>query len=141
MALEFRMDTPKPEQVKAAREAAGHTQAQAAALVHTDGRTWRRWELGAGFESGRAMPIAHWELYIIKTGRAVRAAGAELMRLTQLRVAQLEGRDVSVHGRPARVSSIKLACAIGGNRAPVYVTVHFMDADGTAEVEADQVSI
>lgn len=63
------MDQPTPETIKAARTNAGHTQAQAAAIVHTDGRTWRRWELGAGYESGRAIPLAAWELYLIKTGQ------------------------------------------------------------------------
>lgn len=53
---------PKPEDVKHARELATHSQAQAAALVHVDMRTWRRWELGE-----RAMPGAAWELYRIKT--------------------------------------------------------------------------
>ncbi|WP_081616895.1 MULTISPECIES: helix-turn-helix domain-containing protein [unclassified Thioalkalivibrio] len=52
-----------PESIRAAREAVGHSQAQAAALVHTDGRTWRRWEAG-----DRSMPLAAWELYLLKTG-------------------------------------------------------------------------
>ncbi|WP_372826523.1 XRE family transcriptional regulator [Polaromonas sp.] len=64
------MDQPTTDQIKAARTAAGHSAAQAGTLVHTDGRTWRRWELGSGFESGRAMPLASWELYLIKTGQA-----------------------------------------------------------------------
>jgi DNA (cytosine-5)-methyltransferase 1 len=71
MALEsVAMNQPTPDQVKAAREAAGHSQAQAGALVHTDARTWRRWELGPRFESGRAIPLAAWELYLLKTGQA-----------------------------------------------------------------------
>lgn len=66
------MDQPTAHQVAAAREAAGLSQAQAAALVHTDARTWRRWELGPGYQSGRAMPLAAWELFLIKTGQRAR---------------------------------------------------------------------
>jgi DNA-binding transcriptional regulator YiaG len=55
---------PTPEQVKAARTEAGHTQAQAAALVHAGSyRSWQDWERGQ-----RPMPLAAWELYLIKTG-------------------------------------------------------------------------
>lgn len=63
------MDAPTPTKVRQARAQAGHSAEQAGSTVHTDGRTWRRWELGAGFESGRAMPLASWELYLIKTGQ------------------------------------------------------------------------
>jgi len=52
-----------PAAIRAAREAAGLTQPQAAALVHTDARSWRRWELGE-----RAMHPAFWDLFNIKTG-------------------------------------------------------------------------
>ena len=40
----------------------GHTQQQAAELVHVDGRAWRRWEAGE-----RGINLAAWELYLIKT--------------------------------------------------------------------------
>lgn len=65
-----RMQQPTPEQIRTAREKAGHSTAEAGATVHTDGRTWRRWELGPGYDSGRAMPLAAWELYLLKTGQA-----------------------------------------------------------------------
>ena len=54
--------TPTPDQIKAARQQAGQTQAQAAAMLYCDGRAWRRWEAGE-----RAMDSAYWELYQIKT--------------------------------------------------------------------------
>lgn len=60
---------PTPDEIRAARERAGHSAEAAGAVVHTDGRTWRRWELGPGFESGRAMPLTAWELYLLKTGQ------------------------------------------------------------------------
>lgn len=56
---------PTPAQIAAAREAAGLTQQQAGELVHTDNRTWRRWEAG-----DRAMHPAFWELFLIKTKQA-----------------------------------------------------------------------
>jgi DNA-binding transcriptional regulator YiaG len=55
------MDNPKPEDVKAARQAAGLTQTQAGALVHTTVRVWQQWEAG-----DRAMHPAFWELFLLK---------------------------------------------------------------------------
>lgn len=56
---------PTAEQIKAAREHNGDTQAQAAALVWSKNyRTWQDWERGVS-----AMPMAAWELYLIKTGQ------------------------------------------------------------------------
>lgn len=55
--------TPTPEQVKAARLAAGLTQAAAAALVHrANYRRWGEWENGK-----ETMPAAEWELFQLKT--------------------------------------------------------------------------
>lgn len=54
---------PTLDEVRAARAALGLTQNQAAALVHVDERTWRKWELGE-----RAMHPAFFELFMIKTG-------------------------------------------------------------------------
>lgn len=53
--------TPSPEQVRAAREAAGLTQAAAGAVVHVDLRSWQRWESGE-----RTMHAAFWELFQLK---------------------------------------------------------------------------
>lgn len=54
------MHIPTAAQIRAAREAAGLTQAQAAALIHTDARSWRR------YEAGREMHPAFWELFLRK---------------------------------------------------------------------------
>lgn len=59
--------TPTPGQVRSAREAAGHTQAQAADLVHATRRAWQNWE-ATGTE-GRPMPPAVWELYRLRAGQ------------------------------------------------------------------------
>jgi len=56
------MQNPTPEQVKAARTAAGHSQTQAADTIYKGLRTWQQWEKGE-----RAMDPAFFELYCIKT--------------------------------------------------------------------------
>jgi hypothetical protein len=64
--VEFRVDRPPlPADVAMARAEAGHTQAQASAVVHRAGYvTWQRWELGT-----TPMPLDCWELYLLKTGQ------------------------------------------------------------------------
>ncbi|EOV4287862.1 helix-turn-helix domain-containing protein [Escherichia coli] len=58
------MTQPAPDEIRAAREAAGLTQSAAAALVHANLRSWQKWEAGE-----RAMHPAFWELFLIKTNR------------------------------------------------------------------------
>jgi len=58
------MNKPTPTEIRAAREAAGLTQTQAAALLHSALRAWQRWEAG-----DRAMHPAFWELFEIKSKR------------------------------------------------------------------------
>ena len=57
---------PSPAEVRAAREAAGLTQTQAAALVHASTRNWQQWEQEAGSNVRRMHP-GLWELFRIKT--------------------------------------------------------------------------
>lgn len=57
------MKQPAPDEICAAREAAGLTQSAAAALVHANLRSWQKWEAGE-----RAMHPAFWELFLIKMG-------------------------------------------------------------------------
>lgn len=54
---------PSPEQIRAAREAAGHTQTEAASAIHATKVAWQKWEYGE-----RAMHPAFFELYLLKTG-------------------------------------------------------------------------
>lgn len=56
-----RPPSPTAHQVRAARAAAGHTAAQAAALIYMEARAWRYYEAGT-----REMHPAIWELYRIK---------------------------------------------------------------------------
>lgn len=53
---------PSPEEIRAARGT--RTQVQAGRLVHAEERKWQRWEAGDS-----KMPLAAWELLLLKTGR------------------------------------------------------------------------
>ena len=55
---------PTPGQVRAAREAVGHTQTEAARTVWSTLRSWQAWE-DAG-ANGRRMPPAAWHLYLLR---------------------------------------------------------------------------
>lgn len=56
------MNNPTPDEIKAARAAAGHNQSQAAETIYKGLRTWQQWEKG-----DRQMDAAFFELYLIKT--------------------------------------------------------------------------
>ena len=61
---------PSPAEIKAAREALGLTQTQAAAAVYVPLRTWQRWESGDA-----PMHPAFWELFDKKTSDWLRLGG------------------------------------------------------------------
>lgn len=67
--------SPSTTQVLARRQAAGLTQAQAAALLYRSARNWQQWELGE-----RAMDPALWELFCLKApgGRSEGASSKEV---------------------------------------------------------------
>lgn len=56
--------TPTPDAIRAARVAAGLTQAKAANLVYAGLRTWNRWESGQ-----QDMPLAEWDLFQLRVMR------------------------------------------------------------------------
>ena len=58
------MMPPTASQISDARQQAGLSQQQAAALVHVDIRSWRRWELDE-----RAVNLAAWELFLLRAGQ------------------------------------------------------------------------
>lgn len=58
------MNIPTKQQIKAARIAAGLTQAQAGQLLHANVRTWQQWEAG-----DRKMHLAFWELFQLKLSK------------------------------------------------------------------------
>ncbi len=53
--------TPLPAEIRAARQSAGLTQTQAAALIHGTMRAWQEWEAG-----NRRMHPGLWELFLLK---------------------------------------------------------------------------
>lgn len=53
---------PSPNVIKAARDAAQLTQAEAARLIHSTMRAWQEWEAGR-----RRMHPGLFELFLIKT--------------------------------------------------------------------------
>ncbi len=55
------MSSPAPEEIRAARKAAGLSQSVAAELVHSKLRTWQQWEAG-----DRKMHPGLWELFRLK---------------------------------------------------------------------------
>lgn len=59
------LPVPSPDEIRAAREAAGMTQAEAAALAGLSG--WRQW---SAWESGERRPAAQaWELWLLRVKR------------------------------------------------------------------------
>lgn len=59
---------PKPQQIVAARVAAGLTQTEAARLVYCSLRAWQQWEAG-----DRTMQAGLWELFRTKANVEIRA--------------------------------------------------------------------
>lgn len=57
-----RPTVPTPDELRAARRAAGHTQTAAGQLVGGTLRTWQDWEAGRN-----AMPASAWALYLLLT--------------------------------------------------------------------------
>ncbi len=55
------MKSPTPEQIRKAREKAGLSRQEAAALIHKSVRTWEKWENGE-----RTMDPAFFELWQLK---------------------------------------------------------------------------
>lgn len=58
---------PAPAEVRAARERAKHTSAQAAAAIYSTATTWDEWEKDES--TRRRMHPAFFELYLLKTGQ------------------------------------------------------------------------
>lgn len=68
------MNNPPPADIRLAREAAGLTQTQAAALIHCGLRAWQKWEAG-----DRKMHPAFWELFQIKNAGRARLPGDDTL--------------------------------------------------------------
>lgn len=59
---------PTPAEIRAAREAAGLTQTQAAQVIYSTLRAWQNWENDDATD-GRRMHPAAFELFMLKTGQ------------------------------------------------------------------------
>ena len=57
------IQVPDPTKIRHFRTVMGLTQKEAAAWTHVSLRAWQWWESGQ-----RAMPLATWELCVIKAG-------------------------------------------------------------------------
>ena len=57
---------PTPEEIRAARRAAGLTQKQAAQVVRVSTRCWQNWESKSA-DASRSMQAGMFELFILKT--------------------------------------------------------------------------
>lgn len=67
-----RISQPSPQEIRAARKAAGLTQAQATALVsEANGdsayRVWQAWETPVGQGNHRSIPLLIWEMFLLLT--------------------------------------------------------------------------
>lgn len=74
VSIADRITQPTPEEVRLAREKAGLTQDQAAAVVSAGGkaryRTWAAYEAQTDNpDSRRAIPLPAWELFLLITGQ------------------------------------------------------------------------
>ncbi|GBG14855.1 UDP-N-acetylenolpyruvoylglucosamine reductase [Novimethylophilus kurashikiensis] len=69
--MRTKLRPPTPEEVVAARRAAGLTQTEAAQLVSNAGakgyRTWQRYEAPETNSDSRAIPIGLWEYFLLLT--------------------------------------------------------------------------
>lgn len=63
------MTKPTPDEIRAARTAAGLTQTQAAALLGKPMRTWQNWEAPPDSPENRAMDGALFELFLLKVAQ------------------------------------------------------------------------
>lgn len=67
-----RIAQPTPKEIRAARKAAGLTQAQATALVsEAQGasayRVWQSWETPINQDNHRPIPLLVWEMFLLLT--------------------------------------------------------------------------
>ncbi len=66
---DFEITQPTPEEIKALVQEEGLSRIDAAALVHVSRRAWEKWVTKVDSQDHRVMPMAAWELLLIKTGK------------------------------------------------------------------------
>lgn len=57
---------PTPGEIRAAREAAGLTQTEAARMIHSTLSAWQKWEAAPPDQNARRMHPGLWELFQLK---------------------------------------------------------------------------
>lgn len=71
--MPFELTIPTPEDVKRARTGLGLSQAQAAGVLGSKTKfaykTWSSYEAPTDHPRHRAMPLAIWELFLLKTSQ------------------------------------------------------------------------
>ena len=66
---DYEITQPTPEEIRELVQEEGLSRSEAAALVHVSRRAWEKWVTKEGNQDHRAIPLAAWELLLIKTGR------------------------------------------------------------------------
>lgn len=66
---------PTPEQIRAARKAAGDTQEKAASRLFAKRRAWTNWEMPITSPEHRDMSALAYEVYLFKTGQIKELSG------------------------------------------------------------------
>jgi DNA-binding transcriptional regulator YiaG len=64
------VNQPTPSEISTARNAEKLTQAEFGALLHSSARAVRAWESETDSAAHRDMPLATWELWLIKSDRS-----------------------------------------------------------------------
>ncbi len=59
---------PTPEQLRELIRRHNVTRSEAAAMVHVSLNAWHKWSAAEGTVDHRAMPLAAWELLLLKLG-------------------------------------------------------------------------
>jgi hypothetical protein len=65
---DFEITQPTPEELRELVKSAGLTRGEAAELVHVTKRAWDKWTTKEGSPDHRNMPLAAYELLLIKLG-------------------------------------------------------------------------
>jgi len=62
------IEQPTPEQIRELIKSHGLTRRKAAELIYVSTSTWHKWSAPEGGSDYREMPLAAWELMLLKLG-------------------------------------------------------------------------
>lgn len=63
------LSLPSPLDIRRTLKESGVTREEAAGMVHVSYRTWHSWSAPEGTNNHRQMPLAAWELLLLKLGK------------------------------------------------------------------------